>query len=309
MTNPYRKKQIDTAQSAAPAVDPSAITQSYYTSPTNATNYETGRPIYQQSQAIKDAANAVVQVEQNKPSAFDSRYDAQIQRIMDEVLGREDFAYDPAADPLYRHYADQYQRKGQLAMRDAMAQSAALTGGYGNSYAMQAGQQGYQRYLEEMNQVIPQLQEAAYRMYQDAGDTLRTNLDMLKTADDTDYGRYRDTVGDWQDELNYYSDKLSTMSDREYERFVNDAKAWENDRKYWADKAQDEREYQLALSKQSGGGSRSGGSGASQPLANVPSIAEQIAAGIAQTQTGLLDYLRNRTNRPGGALSPLQLKA
>ncbi len=307
-----QKKLLDpyAERTSLPVVDPAAITQSFYTQPTTADNYELGRPVYQQSQAIKDAASAVVQVEQQKPDAYQSRYDQRIQQMIDDIMGRKAFTYDPAADPLYRQYADQYQRKGQLAMRDAMAQSAALTGGYGNSYAAQAGQQGYQRYLEEMNNIIPQLQEAAYRMYQDEGDTLRTNLGMLQSADQTDYGRHRDTVSDWQDELKYYSDKLADMSDREYQRFMQDTDAWESDRKYWSTKAQEERDYQLALSKlnSSGSGGKSSSSSKKTETA-APALLPQLLAGVAQTRDSLLDYLRNNANRTGGVLSPLQRKA
>lgn len=248
------------AQSIKP-VDVSAITQKYYTTPTNADNYESGRPVYEQSQAVKDAAAALSQKQAQKPGEYQSAYGDQIQGMIDQLLNRPKFTYDFASDPMYQQYAEQYQRNGQLAMKDAMAQSAALTGGYGNSYAQQVGQQTYQRYLENLNDVIPELRDAAYQMYQNEGDTLRSNLGMLQTQDATDYGRYRDTVSDYNNDLNFLYQQYGDMSKQEYEHYLNDAAAWEADRAYWYQKAQDElaqanweKEFNAQYGSSSGGG-------------------------------------------------------
>ena len=56
---------------------------------------------------------------------------------------------------LYRQYESAYRRGGKQAMEDTMANAAALTGGYGNSYASTAGNQAYQSYLAELNQILP----------------------------------------------------------------------------------------------------------------------------------------------------------
>lgn len=249
--------------------DPSAITQSYYKDPLTYDNYEKqARPVYEQSQAVKDAADRLSQQEASKPGEYQSQYGDQIQGLIDQLLNREKFSYDFSSDPLYQLYADRYQRGGQMAMKDAMAESAALTGGYGNSYAQQVGQQTYQQYMEDLNGIIPELRDAAYNMYQDEGDTMRGNLSMLQTEDDRDYGKYRDTLTDWKDELNYFYNVYTDMSDQEYQRYMNDSAAWEADRAYWYQKAYDEqqqenweREFNAKYgSKSSGGGSGGGGS-------------------------------------------------
>ncbi len=222
------------------SLNPSRINQSYYTQPSNATNYEQNKPVYTQSDALLAAGQAVADAEQNKPGEYRSSYHDQIQGMIDSILNQKPFQYDAAADPLYQQYAQQYQRNGELAMRDAMAQTSALTGGYGNTYAQLAGQQGYQRYMEDLNAMLPQLQQAAYQMYQDEGSTMRSNLAMLQGADQVDYGCYRDSVGDWQNELNYLYGKYSNMSQDEYNRYLNDRQSWENDRAYWYQQSQDQ---------------------------------------------------------------------
>lgn len=231
------------------AVDPSAITKSYYNSPLTKETYESqSRPVYQQSQGLQNAADRLSQHEANKPGAYESQYNNQIQGLIDNILNREKFSYDYSTDPMYQQYAQQYQRGGQMAMKDAMAESAALTGGYGNSYAQQVGQQTYQQYMEDLSNVIPELRNAAYNMYVDEGNAMRDNLGLLQTEDERGYNRYRDQVGDWQNELNYFYTVFSDMSAEEYQRYMNDTAAWEADRAYWYQKAHDDRafDYQKA---------------------------------------------------------------
>lgn len=236
--------------STTPKMDAAATTKSFYSNPSTINNFQNNRPVYQQSQALKDAAASLQQMENAKPAEYKSAYGDKIQGMIDSIMNRDAFQYDFSADPLYQQYADQYQRRGQLAMRDAMGQSAALTGGYGNSYAQQVGQQTYQRYLEDLNAIIPQLEGRAYDRYRDAGDTLRANLGMLQGADATDYNRYRDNVDDWRNELDYFYGKFRDMTDDEYNIYLNDSAAWEADRNYWLQRAQE-----MPVASGSGGGS------------------------------------------------------
>lgn len=101
-----------------------------------------------------------------------SPYVAQLNALYDQVMNRKPFQYDLNGDLLYRQMADQYTQLGQQAMRDTMGQAAALTGGYGNSYAQQVGNQAYQQYLTALNQQVPELYDRAYNAYQDETDRL-----------------------------------------------------------------------------------------------------------------------------------------
>lgn len=231
-------------------------------------NYEGNRPTYTPSQAVNDAANILAQYEANKPGAYESNYAQQIQGVLDQILNREAFSYDFASDPMYQQYADRYQQQGKLAMMDAMGSAAALTGGYGSSYGQQVGQQTYQGYMQGLNDMIPELRNAAYQMYRDEGDKMLTELSLLQGMDENDYGRYRDDVSDYYSDLNYHYNKYNDMSDREYQRYLNDLSAWQEDRDYYYGKQQDaqaqanwEKEFNFASSqssKKSGSGSSSG---------------------------------------------------
>ena len=94
-------------------------------------------------------------------------------------LNREAFAYDPNADALYRQYKDHFSTQGRRAMEDTYGQAAALTGGYGNSYAQLAGQQAYGAYLQQLADVMPKLYDLAYEKWSDGGKALQSRYETL----------------------------------------------------------------------------------------------------------------------------------
>lgn len=156
-----------------------------------------------------------------RPEGYQSGYDAQIRQTMQKIIDREPFSYDVNADKLYSQYKDNYTALGSRAMQDTMGNAALLTGGYGNSYGVTAGQQAYNSYMQKLNDVVPELEQRAYERWLSEGDALYDRLSALQNADNTAYGRYRDTVED------YYND-------RDYNRSV-----YESDRKYQYQKEQD----------------------------------------------------------------------
>lgn len=94
---------------------------------------------------------------------------------LDAYLNREDFQFDVNADALYQQYKDHYTQLGKRAMTDTVGKAAALTGGYGSSYAQKVGQQAYQSHLKQLDDVIPELYQLAYDRYQDESKRLYRN--------------------------------------------------------------------------------------------------------------------------------------
>ena len=105
--------------------------------------------------------------------------DNQIAELLNQITSRQPFSYDMNGDALYQQYADIYQNNANLAMQNAMAQSAALTGGYGNSYAQAAGQQAYAQQMQNLNDVGMELYDRAYGEYQAEGQELYNQLATL----------------------------------------------------------------------------------------------------------------------------------
>ena len=155
------------------------------------------------SAPVQTAAQKLSAFDATKPQAYQSNYQDQINALLNQIQNRPKFSYDFASDPLYNQYAQRYQQLGKMAMEDTMGQSAALTGGYGNSYAQTAGQQQYNQYMQGLNDVIPELRNSAYQMYNDEGDDMARRLSLYQQQEGTDYDRYMDAYNQWQNERNY----------------------------------------------------------------------------------------------------------
>ncbi len=121
---------------------------------------------------------------------YDSRYQPQVDGLMDRLLNREAFSYNWSDDPLYRQYAARYQQQARQGMQDAMGQAAALTGGYGSSYAQAAGQQAYANQMQGLNDQAMQLYAAAKDRYDTEGSELRQNLSALQAQEDRSRRNY-----------------------------------------------------------------------------------------------------------------------
>ncbi len=128
--------------------------------------------------------------------------DPRIDALLNEILTRDKFSYDVASDPLYQQYANMYQREGDRAMKETLAEAAAGAGGM-NTYAITAAQQANSYYNSQLNDRIPELYQLAYNMYlQDIEGQVR-DLGLLERMDATQYSRYRDTINDWYNDKNF----------------------------------------------------------------------------------------------------------
>ena len=72
------------------------------------TNAATGRPSYTQSDAVKNAQTALNNWNSKKPDAYQSKYQSQIDSILDDLINGKKPVYNPYEDPIYQNYKDQY---------------------------------------------------------------------------------------------------------------------------------------------------------------------------------------------------------
>ena len=229
---------------------------------------------YEASDAVKQA-EAMLQAQINKkPGEYQSSWQNQLDEIMDQILNRKPFEYDLNGDALYQQYKDQAVQQGRMAMMDTMGQAAAMTGGYGSSYAQSVGQQAYQGHLQSLNDVIPELYQLALNKYTQEGQDMLNQYGMMADLEDQAYGRYRDNVSDWQTERDRLTDQYNTERNYDYSKWSDDrAYAYQTERDKVADeqwkkefdeaKRQYDQNYTLSASKNSGGSS-SGGSSSSK---------------------------------------------
>ncbi len=147
-----------------------------------------------------------------QPGAYQSKWGSSIEDVLEQLLNPKEFTYDPSTDPLYLQMRDQHIRDGQLAMEDTMGYAAQLTGGYGNSHAQMLGQQTYQGYLQEVNDMVPQLRQQARTEYDAQNALLLQQLGLLMDQDSQDYSRYLDEIN------RQYQLERDALSDQRYDR-------------------------------------------------------------------------------------------
>ena len=169
---------------------------------------------YQQAMAALQQATAAV-------PTYKASYDDQLQEIYNRIVNREKFSYDLNSDALYQHYADQFQLMGQQVMMDTMGQAAAMTGGYGNSYASTAGNQAYQSYLQQLNNVVPELYGMALDQYNAEGEALYNQYAMLGDMADDEYGKYQDQLSQYWQNVGYQKQNADDAYDRGYTNWLN----------------------------------------------------------------------------------------
>ena len=176
---------------------------------------------YKPSDSVTAAQSYLQGIIDNKPGEYQNKYADQLSGLYDRIMNREKFVYDLNGDMLYQQYADRYQNLGKQAMMDTMGSATALTGGYGSSYAQTAGQQAYQGYMQQLNDMVPELANAAYNRYAQEGEAMQNQYAMAQNAEQLDYGRYQDTLNQWQNERNYAQDAYNTAYSQDYTDYTN----------------------------------------------------------------------------------------
>ena len=154
-----------------------------------------------------------------KPGEFQYGNQQALDDILNRLMNGEKFSYDVNGDALYQQYKDQFINQGQLAMQDAMGQAAAMTGGYGNSYAQSVGQQTYQGYLQQLNDKIPELYKLALDKYNMDRQDLKDQYGLLKDDKVFEYGLHRDAVDDYNTERAYLADEYWRQSADAWDKY------------------------------------------------------------------------------------------
>jgi len=177
---------------------------------------------YKESDTVKGAQNALNAHLANKPAEYKSQWQSQLDTLMGQIMNRDKFSYDLNGDVLYQQYKDKYIQQGKLAMADTMGQAAAMTGGYGSSYAQSVGQQAYQGQLDNLNDVVPELYAMALDKYNREGQDLYNQYGMVMDRENLDYGRYRDTVSDYLTDRDYLTGRYDSERGFDYGKYVDD---------------------------------------------------------------------------------------
>lgn len=191
-----------------------------------------GNNAYTPGSSVTQAQEQLKAYQDKKPAEYTNRWKDQMDTMLKNILDRKDFQYDVKADPLFQQYRDQYIRNGQLAMRDTIGQAAQLTGGYGNSYAQQAGQQAYNGYMQGLNDKIPELYNLAMQAYNNKTNDMTNRYNLMGTQEGKEYSRYQDGMNAYNAELERLQNLYNTERSYDYGQYrdtVTDAQQrWAN---------------------------------------------------------------------------------
>jgi hypothetical protein len=201
----------------------------------------------QMTQITQPAAQYTIGV---NPGSYKSRYQGALDSIMQTLQNPDEFRYEFNGDELFKSYADQYTQRGKQAMLDTMGQAAGLTGGYGNSYAQQVGQQNYQNYLQDLYDQGFDLRNTAYQSYRDQLADLQDLYNNYSAAEAQDYSRYQDAYNAYEAQRQYELQQAQLELQRQ--QMEEENRRWQMQ---WDDAHQEQ-----AAEPVGGGNSNSGGS-------------------------------------------------
>lgn len=225
---------------------------------------------YAPSQETEEARRAWEELAGQKPDDYDSPYAQQLAELWQQLQERQPFSYDPTRDQSFQYYSGLYQRQGQAAMEDAMGQAAGLTGGFASSYAQQTAQQEYDRYMQELMQLLPQLEESQRQRYNQQGQALLEQYQLLQGQDENAYEQWRDRVLDWQSATQDAQERYDALQKQDYSNYLALLK-------YYADRLKQEQSNALAQQKLAASGS----SGSKSSSKSSSSSKGQVLSSVA----------------------------
>lgn len=207
-------------------------------------------PVYQQTAVYQPAA------------PYAPKYTGEVEGLLSDIKDAK-FSYDVEKDPSWQVYRDKFAREGDAAMNEAIAATAANTGGVLSSYGAAAANQARAAYAKKAADIIPTLEQQAYsrwdadqsrnmglaQLYQSLENDNRAIYESDRNFDRGVYESDRDF-----ERANYESDRSFDRgvyeSDRNFERanYESDRdfsrNVYESDRDQW--NAEQERQLDIA---------------------------------------------------------------
>jgi peptidoglycan hydrolase-like protein with peptidoglycan-binding domain len=223
--NEKPKADAGGAKAAGPADEPATASEPPAETPTTPSNsgftygdFTYGDFAGNDDPVVNEAWNVLNQHQSNKPGDYTPVWQDEADAYLNQYQNRDPFSYDFNSDALYQQYKDNYIQQGNMAMMDTMGQAAAMTGGYGNSYAQTAGQQAYNLYMNQLNDIMPELYQMAHDRYTQEGQDMLAMYDLYMNKENYEYNKYQDTLSNWYQE----DSRLQSNYDSTYNRAWNE---------------------------------------------------------------------------------------
>lgn len=149
--------------------------------------------------------------------SFKYSNDNEYKNMLDKIINRKEFSYDPATDAMYSSYKKAYNREGDRASANALAAAAAATGGRVSSYAATAAQQANNYYAGKLADMLPQLRSQALTEYNNDYAQLLQSLAAMDTDRSQQYQEYNDRLSQMQQDLK----NLQNQDASDYQRYLD----------------------------------------------------------------------------------------
>lgn len=155
---------------------------------------------------------------------FTTQWDATQLELINKLLNPVPYQYNYMEDPAYQSYKNQFERQGQTAFTNTLAQVSGMSRGQPNSWAVSAASQARQGWDQKLMDVIPLLEERAYGRHMDEYSQIAEQLGLIQNLRAEDIGmqesafqREIDTLGqyysDFQKEINRRTTTPETSDD------------------------------------------------------------------------------------------------
>lgn len=167
----------DTEEGKQSFVDQAAFDRAQYQQKAPTVPQTSGK----QSDASANILSIIKQYDDSLPGDKKSPWMSTIDSLIGQIAG-DKFSYDAESDPKYalaQKYAEQ-------AMKSQQAESAMLTGGYGNSHGAAVGQQVYTDYMED---AVTDMEQEAYNRWAAERDNKYNLLNIASQMEQQEYDR------------------------------------------------------------------------------------------------------------------------
>lgn len=172
--------------------------------------------------AIRNVAQGVTQKVQQgmaaNPPSLSDQYMQYAQELLDQVKNSR-FNYDQNVDPYYLQARDAAMRQADKNARNVQANAAKLSGGYGNSYGAMAAGQAYNAAMQDLNAIVPDLEQNAYNRYLNDRNRDLTLSQIYLDLENQQYGR--DTYAEERDYTRKMNEAAAAAELGDFSKFAD----------------------------------------------------------------------------------------
>lgn len=152
---------------------------------------------------------------------YQSSFATEIDELYDKIMNYGDFSYDMEKDQLFQMFKQQYQGKGQQAMKNQLGVATASTGGYNSSFAQSSAQQAYQGAMSELNQKAVDTYGLAMQNWQKEFDDLQNRYGIMSQAQQAEENSYYNRVNAAQQNFNTYNNLYTDDYNNQWNQYAD----------------------------------------------------------------------------------------